>query len=488
MHLGDAPSSSTNLATVFCTFSMYDTQPPEMSALVVVGGGPLPSAEQREAARRACRREADVRLLGALPAVSRVLGVGRDAAVLGAAYRQIHREATWAVAGRLEAVAPAMLEGVDLVVLSDGVEHLIDPLPALRLLAAHTRADARLVACVRNAAQAELLARLVEADLTTLPADVWSDDAIRRDSPASLFKLLMDAGWMPHLANQTTRPSRLQFAAHGLADAMAVPRRTCERTLGIDWMIVEACKSFGGAHAESAHAATSSFSVVVPTTRESQLRLNVEASPGLHEVGARIVSVRGAKHPGEALERSRTHCDTEWVLLCHQDVYFPAGFGRQLNALLDAIPDGERARTLVGFAGMGANLQANRCEPAGFVIDRTSRFDHPANATAVSIDELAIVVARDSLHQIDAALGWHLWATDLCLTAITRHRLFPRLVRLPLFHNSSNDYVLPEAFHRAAATLAAKHAGFGTIHTLCGVIDAPSASPESTCAIGHAWR
>jgi hypothetical protein len=446
-----------------------------MGTLVVVGGGPVLGAAQREAARRACRGEADAQLLSALPAAARVLGVGRDAALLGAAYRQIHPGAAWYVAERLDAVTAAMLEGVDLVVLADGVEQLADPLPALRLLAAHTGAHAQLVACARNAAQAELLGRLVEADLTTLPSDAWSVDAVRRDSPASFFKLLMDAGWMPHLAAHTTRPTRLLPAAHSLADAMGVPRRTCERTLGIDWMIIEARKPFSAAPVETP-ATPASFSVVVPTTRETQLRVNVEASPGLQEVGARIVSVRGAKDPGEALERSRDYCNTDWVLLCHQDVYFPAGFGRQLNALLGGIPADERARSLFGFAGMAANLQANRCEPAGFVIDRTSRFDHPANAAAVSIDELAIVIARDSLHRIDPALGWHLWATDLCLTAITRHGLFPRLARLPLFHNSSNDYVLPEAFHRSAATLAAKHAGFGAIHTLCGVIDASGAA------------
>jgi hypothetical protein len=90
----------------------------------------------------------------------------------------------------------------------------------------------------------------------------------------------------------------------------------------------------------------------------------------------------------------------------------------------------------------------------------------------VSIDELAIVVARDSLHRIDPALGWHLWATDLCLESIGRHRVFPRIVRLPLFHNSSNDHRLPAAFHTSAALLAAKHPEFGAIATLCGTIDA----------------
>ena len=284
-----------------------------MGTLVVVGGGWAPSDTQREAYRRASRGEANARLLSALPQATRVLGVGSDAGALGAAYRQIHREAAWCGVDRFDAVTPAMLEGIELVVLADGVAHAPDPLPMLRLLAERTSAQARLVACVRNAAQAELLERLVEADLTPHPGDAWSDGVDRRDSPASLFKLLMDAGWMPHLADHTSRPTRLAAAAHGVADALGVPRRTFERTLGIDWMIVEARKPFGRVHAQAAGAP--SFSVVVPTTRASQLRLNVEASPGLQEVGARIVSVRGASSPADALARARGHCDTEWVLL-----------------------------------------------------------------------------------------------------------------------------------------------------------------------------
>jgi hypothetical protein len=44
-------------------------------------------------------------------------------------------------------------------------------------------------------------------------------------------------------------------------------------------------------------------------------------------------------------------------------------------------------------------------------------------------------------------------------------------VRLPLFHNSSNDHQLPAAFYASAHRLAAKHPSFGPIATLCGTID-----------------
>ena len=221
------------------------------------------------------------------------------------------------------------------------------------------------------------------------------------------------------------------------------------------------------------------FDVLVPTNDERQLRVNVESSPGLREVDAAIVSYRGATTPAEAFEQGRAHLSADWVLLCHQDIYFPAGFGRRLNAVLAAIAPDRRATTLLGFVGMGAGAQGKGRVPAGFVIDRMARFDQPASDAAVSIDELAIVVSRDTVHRIDPTLGWHLWATDLCLASIVDHHVFPRIVRLPLFHNSRTGWQLPAQFHESAAILARKWSGFGAIHTLCGVIDAAVSSEVS---------
>ena len=196
------------------------------------------------------------------------------------------------------------------------------------------------------------------------------------------------------------------------------------------------------------------------------------------EVGARLVSYRRARHAAEALEQSLAHGEADWVLYCHQDVYFPSGFGHRLNELLAAIPPEEHARTLIGFAGMGANLAANRCEPAGFVIDRRNRFDHAESAAAVSIDELAIVVSRRSLHRIDPALGWHLWATDLCLQARASRDPHEQacIVEAPLFHNSSTAWSLPEAFHASAQVLLDKYPALERIPTLCGELQRQAAA------------
>ena len=408
----------------------------------------------------------DELLLAALPPARRVLEIGAASDALRTAYLARHPGSVWLEPH--EATEPS-----DLIVVSDGLQRVPDPVALLRDLAACAAPEAALMLSVSNSARFATLEQLLEADLSESESGPIEPGTLHHFSPSSAYKLLMDAGWMPTLAGQCNTPppsAGLQSGVHALADALGVPRATAERSLRLQRLVIEARLSFG---VGTPMAQPAVFSVVVPTTRDRQLRLNVEQSPGLREVGAQIIACRAAANPAEALAAGAANADAEWLLFCHQDVYFASGFGERLNALLAAIPAEQRRSTLIGFAGMAVNASRDGFAPAGFVIDRLSRFDERASNEALSIDELAIVVARDSLHRIDPRLGWHLWATDLCLEAITRHNVFARIVRLPLFHNSLNDAVLPPAFHAAAAVLADKHAGFGPIPTLCGTINGP---------------
>ncbi len=394
----------------------------------------------------------DPLLLNALPSARRVLAIGCGADLVSA-YRRLHPDAQWQHADDCDSL-PGTGSPFDLIVLGRGLGHRDDARALLTKLGSRADTDASLVVQLENSASLSTIERVIEADLSE-PLLAGTDD-LRTHSPASVYKLLMDAGWMPTLAaRRDAEPSSAGIAAAALsiADLLDIPRVTAQRTLTIEQFVVCARRTFVAAPTS---AAVASFTVVVPTTRERQLRLNVEQSPGLREVDARIVSCRHAHDAAEALQKALPSCEADWVLMCHQDVYFPSGFGQ---------------RTLIGFVGIGVNATSHSYDAAGFVIDRLHAADHPASDTAVSIDERAIVVARDSVHRIDPALGWHLWGTDLCLTAICQHQLFPRIVRLPLFHNSVTDYQLPSGFFDSAALLAQKHAGFGPIPTLCGMID-----------------
>lgn len=217
------------------------------------------------------------------------------------------------------------------------------------------------------------------------------------------------------------------------------------------------------------------FSVIVPINRPTQFNLNVARSPGLAEVGVDVVPVAGAGSAAEALEIGKAHAKHDWIVFCHQDVYFPRGSGYLISGLLSSIADSERSGRLIGFAGLIADLQG-QARYAGLVIDRVARFDHCiAGGGVVSLDEFAIVLSRHSRHRIDGTLGWHGWATDLCLTAAREGwGAGVTVERVPLYHNSFNDSKLPEAFHASIRKLQDKFPEIHQIRTLNGNFVRPS--------------
>lgn len=434
---------------------------------------------------------ADTAWVAALPAARRVLALCQGDDRLARAYKRRHPQAHWSaldLSGAHDASRLSPL-GVDqwhdgqpgraphdLLVLPDLLPWLADPAGVLALLSTLAAPGARLLVRTPNPASLTALQGLLDGDLGVAPRHVPLARPPRALSHAVVVRQLMDAGWMPTLLEApgcaaTAPDAGTRTLLQSLVAGSGLSNPVAQRLQGLDHLVYEA-RRFDAADAPaSPHTAAAAFDVLVPTNDERQLRLNVEASPGLAECGARIVSCRGARSAADAVERARAQLQADWVLLCHQDVYFPQGFGHQLGALLAGIAPAERPRTLIGFIGLGAGPGGRGGVPAGFIVDRLHRADHAASDCAISIDEVALVVARDSLHRIDPALGWHLWATDLCLQALAVHGCMPRIVRAPLFHNSHTGWTLPAAFLQSARVLAAKWQSMGPVHTLCGTID-----------------
>lgn len=368
----------------------------------------------------------------------------------------------------------ALGSSFDTIVIGNLLEHLSDPLRLLSLLQDLSTDDATLVCCLPNMGHASVLERLLTGDMSYDETGLLDPTPVRLYTLASATKLFLDCGWMPHLNDQyRVEPavSPLSEALVAAAGALGVPADTARRQFGQYQMILSARRWSMDILRQP--AASLPFSVIVPVTRPWQYELNIARSPGLKEVGAEVIVVQGASSAAEAYASGAAQANHPWLLMAHQDVYFPQGSGLAISRHLAALEQAGRGLVPVGFAGVARSDGGQGLRQAGLVIDRGVRFDHGGSHRAVSLDELAIALHRDSPVQPDPALPWHLWATDLCLQAESMAgEPVAEVLEVPLFHNSLNDYRLPEAFHQAAAMLLAKHGPQRRLHTLCGVIDA----------------
>ena len=262
----------------------------------------------------------------------------------------------------------------DVVVFGDVLEHLRDPSRCLRAAHAASSPDARLVCCIPNMAHVSVIERMLAGDLSYDTNGLLDETHLRFLTPASTFKLLADAGWVPNLRDRYLvghgNPEFLQLLV-AAAKQLGIPEQTALGHLVSYQLIIDCIKMPLPAAGD-----TAPFSVVVPVTNRQQFELNVRRSPGLAEVQAQIIPVEGAANPAEAFAMGRAQAQSPWIIFCHQDIYFPSGTGHALAALFGAIPADEAPGTLIGFAGIG-QLPGATLGPAGLVVDRTLRFDFP---------------------------------------------------------------------------------------------------------------
>ena len=193
----------------------------------------------------------------------------------------------------------------------------------------------------------------------------------------------------------------------------------------------------------------------------------------MSEMEADVVSIDGATSAADGFERGRIQAAGEWLVYCHQDMYFPKGAGLAILAELSAIPDDRKRDMIVGLIGL-AEMTPERTanggtQFSGFIIDRTMRLDFEPTDNAISIDESCVIMHRDCLHRIDPAMGWHLWATDLVVGARARSTMPPcKVVRVPVFHNSLTGWSFTDAFHSSVQQMFDKYPDCKNVISLCG--------------------
>jgi hypothetical protein len=221
------------------------------------------------------------------------------------------------------------------------------------------------------------------------------------------------------------------------------------------------------------------LSFVACTSDDEILRNNLMASPCIAEPGSphQVIQVREGHQVGAKLNFGLEQARNEWVVCIHQDVWLPPGWDVRLT---QEIHEAERRFGPIGLArvyGVGDVIarpdptQPLASERTGWVVDRGRLLrDGPElPARVATLDELLLVVRRDSGLRFDPALGFHLYGADICLQA--RERGLAVVALGAHCHHNSRHVGLWDGFHESAAVFARKWSHRLPVATSCVIID-----------------
>lgn len=146
------------------------------------------------------------------------------------------------------------------------------------------------------------------------------------------------------------------------------------------------------------------------------------SSPCLHSGGYPLSVAFNATSAAEAFNAAMLVAESQmtgesWLVWVHQDVVLPSGWDAQFIGAVAAAKEqflGLAVVGVYGVGGTGASMQR-----AGHVLDRGNLLQEPTPLPCLvdSLDELLFAVRVGSGLQLDPALGFDFYATDLVLQA-----------------------------------------------------------------------
>jgi Glycosyltransferase like family len=238
------------------------------------------------------------------------------------------------------------------------------------------------------------------------------------------------------------------------------------------------------------------LSFVVCVSDEETLKANFMASPCVADADAphQIILLHEVPDAACGLSFGRERASHDWAVCVHQDVYLPKRWDQRL---IHQLCEAERRFGTIGVAGVYGvgeviaphdRAQPLAAERIGWAVDhgRDLRDGPELPAAVAMLNELLLVVRRDSGLEFDPATGFHLYGADICLQA--RERGLAVVALGALCHHNSRSVGLPEAFFRSAEVFARKWSHRLPVATPCviigrgGAVDLPgnaSARPES---------
>ncbi|MBF0271300.1 MAG: methyltransferase domain-containing protein [Magnetococcales bacterium] len=415
----------------------------------------------------------NVHLLNQVPATAgRILEIGCGAGALGACVKErmpgvvyhgleLDPEAASSAAARLDRVFVGSIEsdllsqveaGYDCIVFGDVLEHLYDPLTALRRVRPLLQPGGIVLCSVPNAQHHSVLASLLSGDFQYQDAGLLDRTHVRFFTYASFIKLMLDAGLVPEIVDATIWDPAPEFSAALKATLIPLRQDPVRGTFYFSaYQYIFRGRLNPGYDVSEPLAFPISF--IVPTNDRRVLGDNFLSSaifrqPHPHQ----LILLENQPSAGAALANGVRQALHDFVVYAHQDVYLPdrwdLQFTRRVFQARQSLPE---ARV---FGVYGVNLRDGEGVHHGLVMDRhwARESGGPLPVAVESLDEMLIGFWKAGFPGVNPELGYHFYGTDL-VCAYREQGGCAAVVEALCFHNSGLGFAVDQAFHHSAQRL-----------------------------------
>jgi hypothetical protein len=357
-------------------------------------------------------------------------------------------------------VPPLERGSVDSIVYADALLRVVDPRAMLTRTGPLLSPSGTISCSVPNLQHHRVVGGLLRGVFPYVPGTLLDPTYLRFFTSSSIVQLLLDAGYAPDTVDRIEDDGAMAMVSAGapLFELLGVGAVDAERDLRTARLLVR-----GYPLPDPGSADEIPITFVACVNDDEQLAANLLRSPCLHDDGPHELLVfRDCASAAEGLNAGIEQARNELVVLVHQDVYVPEGWPARLGAQwrLARAQGGP-----IGIAGVFGVLDRRvPFDAIGRVVHRDRLLSHRSLPSDVDgLDELLMVVPRDTPLRVDAALGWHLYGTDLALQARQRD-LRVVVLDAPCHHNSLTGRV-PWKYRESERVLARKWVKELPIHT-----------------------
>ena len=222
---------------------------------------------------------------------------------------------------------------IDCIIFGDVLEHIYDPVSVLRSLKILLSSSGRFVCSIPNVQHFSSLASIISGNFQYQRNGLLDRDHIRFFGAADIQKMFLDAGCLLTFHDPILWPVHPQLieSALPILKHLNINPDFFSRKTSIYQYICSAEPIYVPINKSKA------ITFISAVNNQRQLDDNLLASPLFRESVHEFIPVTGAASAAEALRvgLSRSKRQSEYIVLCHQDVYFPQDWDKRICAQWD---------------------------------------------------------------------------------------------------------------------------------------------------------